>query len=954
MNACPSAEQLRRLLAEQLGEAERDGVEAHVEGCAACQGTLEELTAALVGEGRPGGAAEGWSRHEPDSGFLRRLGRRPPNVPAARGGKGTEDMVPSPGPEATPPAAAGWPQVPGYEILGVLGRGGMGVVYQARQTSLRRLVALKMTLAGSHATGEQQARFRTEAEAVARLQHPNVVQIHEVGEHDGLPFFSLEFVDGGSLANRLDGTPRPPRQAAQVVETLARAVHAAHQRGIVHRDLKPANVLLTGDGVPKITDFGLAKMLDATAGATDTGAVMGTPSYMAPEQTGRYAHPIGPATDVYALGAVLYELLTGRPPFQGETPLATLEQVVADEPVPPRRWQPGVPRDLETVCLKCLRKEPAGRYGSALGLADDLRHFLAGEPIRARPVGPAGRLWRWARRNPKVAGLLATLALVMAAGMVTVTALWLLAEERRRTAEENQALAERRRREARANYLKARDAVDQLTRLGDEYLRHVPQQEKLRRALLAEALRLNQEFLQENSDDPEVRQETARTYNRLGRIHGQLGEPQEAAKLLRRAVDLSKRLTEEFPRQAEYRDDLAEYYHDLGFRLMYTRAGEAGEAFRQGLALRKELVAESPGVSKYRHHLARMHTELGNLLSITGRAPEAEESYRQGQEIWQDLAAVDPESADYQSGLGSTYNNLGHILMDRGERSRAVLGASTVGLMGSALAQGPLLAAPALIPGRTEELPRSRQLLHRAIDHQQRALKVRPFHTQDRWNLAKQYDMLGAIEKRLGQYGEAETAMRQSQAVRQRLADDFPATPFHRSELGGVLNNLAIIQLRQGKLAEARRSAEEAIAHQQAARKMDPEAPQYRQYLYNHYWNLADILVNQGEHAEAVRAAAKLAGVVPDSGANHVVAAWFVARCMPLAEKDAGQPADKRRELVRGYTELAMRYLRDGAAKGGVNVAFIRGEPPFRPLRAREDYKALLADLEAKAKPAPK
>jgi tetratricopeptide (TPR) repeat protein len=606
------------------------------------------------------------------------------------------------------------------------------------------------------------------------------------------------------------------------------------------------------------------------------------------------------------------------------------------------------------VCLKCLQKEPARRYGSALGLADDLRHFLAGEPIRARPVGPAGRLWRWARRNPKVASLLATLALVMAAGMTTVTALWLLAEERRRTAEDNLTLAERRRQEARANYRKARDAVDQLTRLGDEYLRHVPQQEKLRRALLAEALRLNQEFLQEKSDDPEVRQETARTSNRLGRIHGQLGEPQEAEKLLRRAVELSQRLAEDFPDQAEYRDDLAEYYHDLGFRLMYTRAGEAEEAFRQGLALRKELVAGSPGVSKYRHSLARMHTELGNLHSIIGRAPEAEESYRQAREIWQELAAADPNSADYQSGLGSTYNNLGYIFMDRGERSRAVLGASTVGLMESPLAQGPLLAVPALVPGRVEELPRSRQHLHQAIDHQQRALKVRPFNTQDRWNLARQYDMLGAIEKRLGQYGEAEKAMRQSQTVRQRLADDFPATPFHRSELGSVLNNLAIIQLRQGKLAEARRSVEEAIAHQQAARKMDPEATLYRQFLYNHYWNLTDILVNQGEHAEAVRAAAKLADVFPESGANHVVAAWFVARCMPLAEKDAGLPADKRRELVRAYAELAMRYLRDGAAKGGVNVAFIKGEPPFRPLQAREDYKALLADLEARPKQKPK
>jgi tetratricopeptide (TPR) repeat protein/predicted Ser/Thr protein kinase len=861
----------------------------------------------------------------------------------------TRRLTATAAPVAPPP-----PAVPGYEVLGVLGRGGMGVVYQARQTSLRRLVALKMILAGGHATGEQRARFRTEAEAVARLQHPNVVQIHEVGEHDGLPFLSLEFVDGGSLANRHDGTPWPPRQAAQLVETLARAVYVAHQRGIVHRDLKPANVLLTGDGVPKITDFGLAKMLDATAGPTNTGAVLGTPSYMAPEQTGRYAQPIGPTTDVYALGAVLYELLTGRPPFKGETPLATVAQVVADEPVPPRRLQPGVPRDLETVCLKCLQKEPARRYASALDLADDLRHFLDGEPTRARPVGLAGRLGRWARRNPKVASLLAIVALIVAFGTATVTALWLLAEGRRRTAEGNLALAERRRQEARANYRKARDAVDQLTRLGDEYLRHVPQQEKLRRALLAEAVRLNQEFLQEKSDDPEVRQETARTHDRLGLIHLSLGESQEAEKLMRQAVDLSKRLAEEFPDRPEYRDDLAKYYDNLGLILGTARPREAEAAYREGLALRKQLVDGRPGVPAYRDRLANLHNNLGSLLSGINRTREAEESYRQAKEIWLELAAADPDAPEYQGALGGTYDNLGRILMYRGERPRVILGASTVALTGSAPAPGPLLAASALIPERVEGLPKARQLVEQAIAHQQKALKMRPLNTLDRAYLARHYDLLGAIEKRLDQYGEAEKAIRQSQAVRQRLADDFPATPGYRTELGGVLNNLAMIQKDQGKLAEARRSMEEAITHQQAALKIYPEDRPSRQYLYSHHYNLADILVDQGEHAEAVRAAAKLADVFPDRGEYQSHAAWFVARCMPLADKDAGLPGEKRKELVQAYADQAMRYLRDGIAKGGVDAVFVRRHPGFEPLRARADYKDLVAGLAAKAKPAPK
>jgi serine/threonine protein kinase len=283
----------------------------------------------------------------------------------------------------------------------VLGRGGMGVVYKARQTNLKRLVALKMILAGSHAGQADLARFRVEAEAVARLQHPNIVQIYEVNEAGGLPYFSLEYVDGGSLAKQLAGTPMRARQAAELLETLARAVHHAHRREIVHRDLKPANVLLTRGGVPKVADFGLAKRLEAEGEhLTRSGAVMGTPSYMAPEQAEGKAKFIGPAADVYALGAILYEMLTGRPPFRAETPLDTILQVISEEPVPPRLLQSRVPRDLETICLKCLEKRPALRYPSAKALADDLRRFLNGEPIQARSLGVVGRAWRWAKAHP--------------------------------------------------------------------------------------------------------------------------------------------------------------------------------------------------------------------------------------------------------------------------------------------------------------------------------------------------------------------------------------------------------------------------------------------------------------------------------------------------------------------------------------------------------------------------
>ena len=335
------------------------------------------------------------------------------------------------------------PAPAGYEILGELGRGGMGVVYKARQTRLNRLVALKMILAGSHASPAALARFRAEAEAVAALQHPNVVQVYDFGEHDGLPYFAMEFVPGGTLATRVHERPLPPREAAALLAGVADGVQAAHAVGIVHRDLKPENVLLqrtedrgqkTASGrdpsvlcslssvlSPKVTDFGLAKKVDTDDGLTATGAILGTPGYMAPEQAAGAGKSADVRTDVYGLGAILYRVLTGRPPFQAATMTEILMQIMVEEPVPPASLNPGIPADLETVCLKCLEKEPARRYQSAAELADDLRRFLDGMPVTARRVSTIGRARRWARRNPMIAGLAAGLALILVAGTVVST-----------------------------------------------------------------------------------------------------------------------------------------------------------------------------------------------------------------------------------------------------------------------------------------------------------------------------------------------------------------------------------------------------------------------------------------------------------------------------------------------------------------------------------------------------
>jgi hypothetical protein len=310
----------------------------------------------------------------------------------------------------------------------------MGVVFKARQVRLNRLVALKMIHAGELTDSDALARFRTEAEAVARLQHPNIVQIYEVGEADGRPYFSLEYVGGGSLAQRAAGRAQPPAQAAAVVEVLARAVHYAHSQGVIHRDLKPGNILLGDDpsASPKVADFGLAKY--PTPAAADSpsrrGLVVGTPQYMAPES---YTSPatVGPLADVYALGAILYELLTGRPPFRGTNAVDTLLQVRLLEPLPPRVWQPKTPRDLETIALKCLEKEPRLRYPSARELAEDLRRFQDGVPIRARPASLTERAWKATRRHPSVAAMGVAVGMVFVILFGAMAWRWRLAEDAR-------------------------------------------------------------------------------------------------------------------------------------------------------------------------------------------------------------------------------------------------------------------------------------------------------------------------------------------------------------------------------------------------------------------------------------------------------------------------------------------------------------------------------------------
>ncbi len=341
-------------------------------------------------------------------------------------------MFPAPGPgspfggTSPKPSSTELPQIPGHELRGLLGRGGMGVVYEARHLRLNRIVAVKMLLTGVYASPEARERFLREAEAVAGLRHPNIIQVHDMGDQAGQPYFTMEFVEGGNLAQKLAGAPQPPREAASLLATLSEAVQEAHRSGIVHRDLKPSNVLLTADGTPKIGDFGLARRMEGESGLTWTGIAIGTPSYMAPEQAEARPLTWGPAVDIYALGAILYELLTGRPPFRAESAAETLHQVLSQDPVPPSRLNGKVPRDMETICLKCLNKEPHLRYDGAATLAADLRRFLAGEAIAARPEARLARLARRVRRRPALSA--AVTAVTVLAASLLGGGMWLVSE----------------------------------------------------------------------------------------------------------------------------------------------------------------------------------------------------------------------------------------------------------------------------------------------------------------------------------------------------------------------------------------------------------------------------------------------------------------------------------------------------------------------------------------------
>ncbi len=836
------------------------------------------------------------------------------------------------------------PRIIGYEILGILGAGGMGVVYKARQPRLDRLVALKMIKAGAGAQPDDLARFEAEARAVAAIDHPNIIKIYEIGERDGLPYFSLEFLEGGSLAQRIAGQPQPTDLAAATIETLARAMDVAHRRGIVHRDIKPSNVLLAGDGTPKIADFGLVKRLEADSGHTGTGYILGSPSYMAPEQAAG-AEKAGPAADQYALGATLYELLTGRPPFRGSSTLETLDLVRTAEPVAPSQLLPRMPRDLETICLKALQKDPARRYPDVAALAEDLRRFRAGEPIVARPVSSAERAWRWCRRNPRVAALAAMVALllvVVAAGSTAsyvvlrqanqkLVAANITAENRRIEAEHAQerALEEKKLAVAagRAAIQQNRDVVDaqreMILKLEGKW-RDTPALVEVRRDVLGLATR--------------ILESSATTMTAL---RSEIGWPAEDEELNWRSVGLAHQRIGEV-------------------RMADNQLAEANKEFRINNEICERVAAAHPENLEYQNRLLRSSRQLGVFTQHSlADSTEAMRLYQRALQIARKCLAKEPDNGDFKAEV-----------------------ADTLGLM-------------ALVERAAGHLEQARVLLDEDRDIRESCSEEWKTGLRHRRDRAILYDQLFDVYLRLGDPAKARDFNERSAELTESILAERPQNFGILYNLVRCLNNFGMLLYPMGRdpkgAREYHRKALELMNRWVTAEPTNAEAFQrlattlyyeatcalksgdragatagYRRCLDIREKLAADpnvrmprialmvALARCGEHVRAAAIARELVAQPPSNEMVYVEAACGFALSagavrdqsrptVPARGTAPLAPADKA--LIRDYADRAIDCLRKAKARGYADVLGLETDPDLEPIRDEPAFRALIAEF---------
>jgi serine/threonine-protein kinase len=931
-----------------LLRAELEALRAHLAGGATVDGpgtppAAEPDPGTITFEGEPAPAAPGQETTEegptvdhapPANGTVDHVPARGATTDDAGGSGGTVDHAPPPGKAS---AGSAVPRtVAGYEILGVLGRGGMGVVYKARQRGLKRLVALKMILSGDHASEHDLGRFRSEAEAVARLQHPGIVQIYEVGEDAGRPFFSLEFIDGESLDRKLRGTPLPAREAAGLVRQMAEAMDYAHQAGVVHRDLKPANVLLTAAGVPKVGDFGLAKRLqDEESGLTRTGTVLGTPSYMAPEQAEGRTHEVGALADVYSLGAVLYECLTGRPPFRGPTIYHTLQQLRTTEPVPPTRLQPGVPRDVETICLKCLQKDRAKRYASAGELAADLGRFLGNEPIQARPVGGVERAWRWCRRNPRQAALLGVaLALLLgwagtASGMAVLLKLKMdEAVEAQRKEEEARIAADKSAKEALAQKQVAEEkkqvaldigerqrgtaenAMQSLILVTKGVLRRLPSKRKAQ---------LTQAEIQKLRADV------------LAEMRGQMGE-------------LKKRV------QATAQETFARVAGDTLLADLLRSLGQTREAHQLDLLAHRSAQARAekePANDRARANLGVLELRLGEaLMDMEGGARGAYEHFRTARRLHEQVLRA-PRDMPYKP-------------LD----ARQMISHDDFHLATALLALG----RPAEARGYLEQSLRYREEYAKAQADPDGSLT---------WT-AQSRMLLIAAAARLGDRQAVQEHYHKAAALYDRLLKKYPASVVLWNDLAEVLGHYGDALLRLGPPGEAEKPYQQSLRALEKALAGYPDDLERQQLLALTYERLGHAAALRGQPAEAKQwfdkaLPLRLEQYLLDRGNLSRKAALVLAWARAGKHADASSNAARIRPALARSPPLMLQLARAYAACSAVNAggrdrrladalsalkqavgddfkdaSGLATDPDLRPLREHSAFKALLEQVKAR------
>jgi eukaryotic-like serine/threonine-protein kinase len=709
-----------------------------------------------------------------------------------------------------------------YEILKELGRGGMGVVYKARQVSLNRHVALKMIKAGVLADDDELRRFQNEAEAVALLDHPGIVPVYEVGDHDGQRYFAMKLVEGGNLADQLESFKARPRAAAALLSETAEAVHHAHMRGILHRDLKPANILIDSEGHPHVTDFGLAKRVEGDVEMTASGAILGTPAYMSPEQAHGRRGSITTATDVYGLGAILYALLTGKAPFGGDSVIETVDAVRNRPPEPPKKLNPHVPPDLETICLKCLEKDPRRRYASAHELAADLDNWLDSRPIMARRVGPAERAWLWCKRKPVVAALAAAVVLAVIGGTAAVIAVQ--ARANRDLLASNTKLDQQR---ARAEDREAQ-AIKAVKNYGDVVrnepaLMDDPVFEDLRKRLLNEPLsffRSLHESLQADHDTrPESLGRLAQASFDLGKLTNEIGDKQDAQRALEESLTIRSRLVREHPAEVQFQVDLAmSYFHIAIMRRATGRVSEAAEFYDQASAILARLVRANPSVALYQRHLADILFNVGLLKQETGHTKEALSIQEESLAIRDRLTREHPAEIPYQSDLAMSQSCIGILLKEQGR---------------------PVEALAAL-----EKAVSSLELLRRD----------RPSAEEILSDLAENYDHIGVLRGELNRPAEALAAHEQARVIHERLTLEHPSVTRFQSDLASNQNNTGVLLYAIGRPVEALAAHEQARVIQERLTSKHPSVVDFQSSLARSYNNIGNLQNQLGKKLAALAA----------------------------------------------------------------------------------------------------